>query len=478
MLQNHWFDLKLLRTTDKPVKNIGRNIMLNDQLLGYIDETAGDFEKISDTVWEYAELCLKEIKSSKLQMEYMEKAGFRITTPVANMQTAFIAECGSGKPILAILGENDALAGQSQCADVAEQRPVVPGATGHACGHNLLGTGSMEAACALKKYMEANNIKGTLRYYACPAEEGGGGKVYLTAAGAFDDVDAAVSWHPSCDNALDNSGLACVTVNFRFEGVAAHAAGEPWNGRSALDAAELTCTGVQYLREHMTTDARIHYAFLNAGGTAPNVVQHTAEVQFVVRAADGDYMEELYGRVCKVAEGAALMTGTRFREPYIVSAYKNFVRNNAMDDLIIRNFKAMLPLKYTQEELDYARAFQACGTRPDAETPVDYTFNDDKYKPARGSTDVADVSYVVPISQARVVSAAIGSVGHGWTTTAEGKSSLAHNGMHTAAKLLASCIADLFEDPELLRQVRADFDAERGGKKYHTIMPTDRIPGE
>ena len=452
--------------------------MGKEQFYGYVDERKKDFEDMSDAIWDYAELCFKEFKSSKLQREYMEKDGFRITTPVAGMETAFIAEYGSGKPVLAILGENDALAGQSQVADIPEQRPIVPGASGHACGHNLLGSGSIEAACALKRYMEANGTKGTLRYYACPAEEGGGGKVYMAAAGVFDDVDAAVSWHPSADNAMDNTGLACITVNFRFEGKAAHASGEPWNGRSALDAVELLCVGVQYLREHMLPDSRIHYAILNTGGTAPNVVQHTAEAQFVIRATEADYMEELYARVLKVAEGAALMTETKFCEPYIVSAYKNFVRNDVMDDLIIDNFRPLLPIEYTPEELEYAEMLKKCGTTPDAPTPVDYSFNDDKCKPARGSTDVADVSYVTPISQARVCCASIGSVGHGWTTTVQGKSALAHRGMHTAAKVLGGCLIDLYENPELLQKARDEFLAATGGRKYHTIMPTDRTPGE
>ena len=448
--------------------------MAKEQFYNFVEERKKDFEDMSDAVWDYAELCFHEYKSTKLQREYMEKDGFRITTPVAGLETAFIAEYGSGRPILAILGENDALAGQSQAADVPEQRPIVPGGSGHACGHNLLGSGSIEAACALKRYMEANGIKGTLRYYACPAEEGGGGKVIMAAHGAFDDVDAAVSWHPSADNAMDNTGLAQITVNFRFEGKAAHASGEPWNGRSALDALELTCTGVQYLREHMLPTARIHYSILNTGGAAPNVVQHTAEAQFVVRAAKADYMEELYERVLKVARGAAMMTETTFCEPYIVSAYKDFVSNDAMDDLIIENFRPLLPIEYTPEELEYAEVFKKCGTTPDTPTPIDYSFNEDKRKPARGSTDVADVSYVTPISQARVCCATIGSVGHGWTTTVVGKSALAHRGMHTAAKVLGGVLIDLYEKPEALKKVRDEFEAALGGRKYQTIMPTDR----
>ena len=450
--------------------------MSKEKLYALMDERAKDFEDMSDAVWEFAEVCFNEYKSTALQREYMEREGFRITTPVAGMDTAFIAEYGSGKPILAILGENDALIGQSQMADVAEEKPAVPGANGHACGHNLLGSGSIEAVCGLKRYMEANGIQGTLRYYACPAEEGGGGKVYLAAAGAFDDVDAAVSWHPYADNGIENCGLACVTVKFSFEGKAAHAAAEPWNGRSALDAVELLCVGTQYLREHMLPTSRIHYAITDTGGGMGNVVPQHAQAQFIIRATTSEYMEELYERVLKICEGAALMTETKFLEPHIVSAYSGFVSNHTMDNIMLDNFRPLIPMQYTPEELAYAEKFKPFGSKPDADTPVEFGLDETIERTAVGSTDVADVSHVTAMSQVRVSCAAIGTVAHGWANTAQGKSALAHRGMHTAAKVMAGSLLDLFTDPELLKKVRDDFDATHHGKKYHTMMPTDRNP--
>ena len=453
--------------------------MSKERLWELIEQRKKEFEDISDAVWDFAELRFQEHKSSKLQREFMEKEGFRITCPVAGMGTAFIAETGSGKPVFAILGENDALPQQSQVANICEQRPIEEGASGHACGHNLLGTGGMEAACALKTYMEENHIPGTLRYYACPGEEGGGGKVFMARAGVFDDVDIAQSWHPSCDTTMDNTMLACVSFYIRFHGVAAHAAGEPWNGRSALDAAELMNSGVNYLREHMLPTSRIHYAYTNAGGTAPNVVQPFCELSYCVRATDGDYMEELYNRVIDCAKGAALMTGCTLEEPYIYSAFKDYLWNDTLDELTLKNLEILLPqISYTEDELAYAEKLKKCGTVPDAETPIDLTINYDRRKPPRGSSDVADASYCMPLTQARVVSATIGSVGHGWTTTVVGKNGIAHKGMHTAAKCIASCFYDMWEDPSIIEKAKADHQKMLHGRTYKTMVPPERKPGD
>ncbi len=446
------------------------------ELWEIIDSHAKEFERISDAIWETPELCFMEYKSSALQMEYMKKNDFRITSPVADMDTAFIAEYGEGHPIIGILGEFDALANQSQEADHLGAKPISPGANGHACGHNLLGTGSMEAVCALKEYMTAHQIKGTLRYYGCPAEEGGGGKVFLSRAGVFDDVDCAFSWHPGDDNRLDNAGLACVTFDLQFEGVAAHAAGEPWNGRSALDAVTLLNVGVQFLREHATPDARIHYAVIDTGGQAPNVVQHSASVRYCVRANHSDYMEELYHRVLKTAQGAALMTETTLKEPVIISAYNNFLSNEVLDVLMLDIMKELFPISYTPEELAYAASFQKYGNKPDRETPIDTGIDTNLHMTAIGSTDVADVSYCTPITQARIASCAIGSIGHGWTTTAQGKSAIAHKGMHTAAKAMAGCVVELWKDPSLIERARALFLESTKGEKYHTMIPADKKP--
>ena len=450
--------------------------MSKEQLFQIIEENKKDFEEISDAVWEYAELCFEEVKSSKLQMEYMEKQGFRITTPIAGMKTAFMAEFGSGKPVLAMLGENDALANQSQVADLPQQKALVEGGAGHACGHNLHGTGAIEGVCALKRYMELNHIPGTLRYYACPAEEGGGGKVIMCAAGTFQDVDACVSWHPFAKFSVTRNHLALIQFDLTFHGTASHASGSPWNGRSALDALELTNVGIQFLREHITTDSRIHYAILDAGGTAPNVVQHTAKGRYCVRASDVDYVEELYQRVLRIAQGAAMMTDCQLDDPDIMIALKNKIGNETLEQLLVDNITALLPLSYTEEELAYAREFQKYGTMPDAPTPIDFNFYDERQNPGTGSSDCSDVSHVIPLAQLYSCCAPIGAINHGWTTTAVGKSSIAKRGMHVSAKALAGTLLDLYQNPELLAKVRKDFQAAGGGKPYHTLLPLDRVP--
>lgn len=451
--------------------------METNKIWALIDKRAEDFERISDAVWGFAETCFNEHKSSEIQRKYMEKDGFRITTPVCGMDTAFIAEYGEGKPIIAFLGENDALPAQSQCADVAEQRPLLEGASGHACGHNLLGTGSIEAACALKRYMEAEQIPGTIRYYACPAEEGGGGKVFLAMGGAFDDVDAAVTWHPGSTNEISNGGIACVTASFHFTGKASHAAGHPWIGRSALDAVELMNTGVQFLREHMLPTSRIHYAITNAGGDAPNVVQHEAEVLYIVRCKERRDLGELFDRVCKVAEGAALMTGTTVKPPDIISAYANRIPCNTMDDLMIKYMKEILPISYTQQELDYAVQFVKFGWMADAPSPIDDGFDDTKEMEIMGSTDLADVSWIVPLGECNTASCGIGTSGHTWMFTAQGKSSIAHKGMHAAAKVMSAAALELLTVPKVLEQAKADHRARLGGQSYSTLMPADKKPG-
>lgn len=448
------------------------------KLFQLMDKKKKDFEIISDYVWDHPETCFLEFASTAYQKAYMEEQGFRITSPVGEMETAFIAEWGENKPVIAILGENDALSNQSQVADHVGALPIEKGANGHACGHNLLGAGSMEAACGLKAYMEEEGIQGTIRYYACPAEEGGGGKVFLARSGAFEGVDIAFSWHPSDDNTLDNTALACVSFDLTFHGEAAHAAGEPWNGRSALDAVELMNIGVNFLREHVKPDTRMHYAYLDAGGSAPNVVQSFAKIRYCVRAAKADDMESIFHRVIDIAKGAAMMTGTTVDEPYVYSAYNDFLWNDTLDELMLKNLDELMPIEYTEEEIAYAAEFQKYGNKPNHDFPIDTEINDDRRKPARGSTDVADVSYCVPISQMRVASCAIGSIGHGWTTTAQGKSTIAYKGMHTAAKVIAGSVFDLLENPALIDEAKEDLRKQGGGKPYHTMVPDSIKPGD
>lgn len=441
------------------------------EIRGLIAQRAEEFEEISDAVWEFAETCFEEHRSSRLQREYMEKEGFRVISPVCGMDTAFIAEYGAGHPVIAFLGENDALPGQSQQADLARKEPLIKGGSGHACGHNLLGTGSMEAVCAVKRYMERHPVPGTIRYYACPAEEGGGGKVFLAKGGAFDGVDAGVTWHPGSTNQISNGGIACVTAEFHFTGKASHASGHPWMGRSALDAVELMNTGIQYLREHMLPTSRIHYAITNAGGDAPNVVQAEAEVLYVVRCKENAELADLFHRVCQVAEGAALMTGTTNEAPRILSAYANRIPCDAMDDLMIRWMRRFLPIEYTKEELDYAARFVPFGWRAEAEVPIDDGFSDCKTEEIMGSTDLADVSWLIPLGECNTACCGIGTSGHTWMFTAQGKSSVAHKGMHTAAGVMAAAALELLTVPETLAAAKKDHQERIKGRQYTSLMP-------
>ena len=394
------------------------------------------------------------------------------------MDTAFIAEYGSGKPVLAILGENDALPDLSQVADSDKEEPIVPGGNGHGCGHNLLGTAGMEAAAALKLYMEENNMPGTIRYYACPAEEGGGGKIYLACGGAFDDVDIAVTWHPSDKNRVTVAGKSCVIANFTFKGKAAHAAATPWNGRCALDAMELMHVGLQFLREHMTTDCRIHYSVLNGGGVAANVTHSEAVTQCIVRSMDGEYLNELFGRVCDIAKGAAMMTGTSFTEPEIISAYSSRIFNITLAETVLKNWKPLIPTPYTEEEMACARKYNALGARPDPDDPIDIGLDEHIKTDEGGTTDVNDVSWFVPVIQADVVINPKGVPGHSWQAVSMGKSPLAHKGMHIAAKVMAATLLDLLEDEELVKRARAEFEERMKGRVYKTLAPTKYEKGE
>lgn len=440
--------------------------MIREELTEILERDKMDFEEMSDKVWDFAELCFKEIKSSEYQADYMRKRGFRVTMPVAKMPSAFIAEWGSGKPVIALLGENDALAGLSQEADVLEQKAIVEGGSGHGCGHNFLGTGAIEAACAVKEYMEKHKLSGTIRYYACPAEEGGGGKVYMVLDGQFEDVDSTLVWHPGTEWDITQQGMAIVSAFFKFEGIAAHAAGA-YMGRSALDALELMNVGVQFLREHVKPETYMHYAITNAGGPAANVVQATAEGFYILRQADQKYLAEVFDRVCDIAKGAALMTGTKFLGPQIISAYAPIMSNKTLDEVQYGNLKACLPVPYTEEEIAYGKEFVKVGTTPEEEFPYATEATCGK---GRTCSDVADVSWVTPLSYFHGVTTAKGTIGHGWGTVAQGKGKPAKRGMHTAAKVLANTALDLFENPEIVEKAKAEFAETMKDKEYKTLM--------
>lgn len=430
------------------------------------------FEKISDQIWEYAEIRYQEIQSADLLCRTLENHGFRVTRPIAGIKTAFAGEFGDGKPVIAFLGEFDALPGLSQKADSSVQEPFIPGACGHGCGHHLLGAGSLEAACAVKRLIEQGKLQGTVRYYGCPAEEGGAGKGFMVRAGVFEDVDICLTWHPMDANGVMNSTLANMRLFFKFHGISAHASANPHMGRSALDALELTNVGCNYLREHIIPEARIHYAVTNTGGSAPNVVQAYAEEIYCIRAPRQEQLEEIFGRVCNVARGAALMTDTKL-EIQVVSAYANIVANRTLRNLALKKMKALCPLSYSDEELAYAARYQAEGS----DVPINTEVTEENAA-FSGSTDVGDVSWNIPTISLGVTAYAAGTVLHSWRSAAQGKSSIAKKGMHLAACALTAMAVDLYENEKLRKQARLDFCEAIKTGGYRSLLPQNMKPGD
>lgn len=463
-----------------------------------IEEQRKSYTDISDQIWDSAESRFEEVRSSKVQQEYLQSRGFRIQADLAGEATAFIAEWGSGKPIIAYVGEFDALSSLQQEADKTERSPIPGKVNGHGCGHHLLGTGSLAAADALKTYMEENEIAGTVRYYGCPAEENAGGKAYLVRDGYFNDCDVAMSWHPHTTNKVTGADrfLANFRAFFTFHGISSHAAGAPELGRSALDAVEMMDIGVNFMREHMIDAARIHGAITNTGGIAPNVIPSEAQVLYAIRAPKITQVKALFDRMCDIAEGAALITGTTVTVRQ-VSAYSNVVHNETMGKIMDEHLHAFVPMRYTEEELQYAEGFKAVITDLDKEglkstiaqlgdrerrkelqqmPMLDFVLDRRSMIGGGGSTDVGDVSWVVPVGQANVNCFAAGTALHSWQAVAQGKSSIAHKGMLTAAKVLACTGVELLLKPELLAQVKQDWVDELDGEVYPNPLPKDLKP--
>jgi aminobenzoyl-glutamate utilization protein B len=449
------------------------------------------FFALSDRVWETPELNFAEYRSAAAHRAMLEYQGFRITTGVAGMPTALIGEAGEGGPVIAILGEFDALPGLSQHASVAEHAPIQPGGNGHGCGHNLLGAGSLLAATAVKDYLAAHRLAGRVRYYGCPAEEGGSAKGFMVRAGVFADVDVAISWHPAAFTGVNNPiSLACNELDFYFTGRAAHASSAPHQGRSALDAVELMNVGVNYMREHMPSTARIHYAMIDGGGTAPNVVQAKATVRYLIRARNLPQLHTLLGRVEKIAAGAALMTETTVRSQ-IISGDANLIGNTALEQLMHRHIERLGPVPFddadrafaaeiqaTLNEEDIVSSFARFGLKPRRGVPLcDTIFPPDSGDGSFvGSTDVGTVSWVVPTVQMRGATYAIGTPGHSWQLVAQGKAPAAHKGLEHAAKVMAGTALDLILDPKLIERARADHRERLNRTPFVNPIPDDVEP--
>jgi aminobenzoyl-glutamate utilization protein B len=456
-----------------------------------VDGRRDDYEALSDRVWEMPEICYTEYRSVAEHRAMLEKEGFRITENLAGIPTAVMGEAGEGGPVIAILGEYDALPGLSQVAGVAEPKELVPGGHGHGCGHNMLGSAALLAATAVKNYLATQGFAGRVRYYGCPAEEGGAAKTFMVREGLFEDVDIAISWHPSSINRVDDAiSLANTRLDFTFRGRASHAAAAPHLGRSALDAVELMNVGVNYMREHMPPDARIHYALLDAGGIAPNVVQGKATVRYAVRAKDLPGMHSLVARVIKVAQGAALMTETQVQQK-VVSAVSNLLGNTPLEHAMQRQFDRLGPVQFdaadrkyadeiqrTLSPEDIASAYQRAGVPARENTPLcDFVVPyGTKGAPMIGSTDLGDVSWAVPSVQARVATHAIGTPGHSWQITAQGKSGQAKKGMVHAAKLMAGLAVEALTDPGLVAAAKADHRARTAVTPYSCPLPADVKP--
>ena len=468
-----------------------------DFLTNYIDQHSNDYISMSDTIWGYAEHRFQEHQSASLQQTYLRNDGFRIRTNLAGEETAFIAEYGDGKPVIAFCGEYDALAGLSQQAGVSQREPLPDQSCGHGCGHNLLGTGCLAAATALRAYMEANNLPGTIRYYGCPAEENAGGKAFLVRDGFFDDCDIALYWHPFAYNqVVYGSSNANFRVFFTFTGTAAHAASAPHLGRSALDAVELMNVGVNYMREHMIDEARVHYAVTDTGGDAPNVVQRRAQVLYAIRAPELGQVRSLYERIVKIAQGAALMTETTV-EIKQVASYANVISNTVICRQMEKYFAKLPPVQYTQDELDFAQCIKQTLLDEDREglengakaffgrelareqlaQPI-YTAmaENNKHIAMKGSADLGDVSWKVPAAYFYGTSWAAGTPPHSWQATAQGKSGIAHKGMLHASKVLACVAYDFLTNPELVQQAREELLKTLDGEEYVCPLPPECKP--
>jgi aminobenzoyl-glutamate utilization protein B len=471
---------------------IRRTSMQNsDKIWQLVDARKDAYEALSDRVWETPEICYTEYRSVAEHHAMLEQEGFRITENLAGIPTAIMGEAGDEGPVIAVLGEYDALPGLSQMAGIAEPKELVPGGHGHGCGHNMLGAAALLAASAVKTYLAQQGIKGRVRYYGCPAEEGGAAKVFMVRAGHFDDVDIAITWHPAAINRVDDAvSLANTRIDFSFKGRASHAAAAPHLGRSALDAVELMNVGVNYMREHMPADARIHYAMIDAGGVAPNVVQAKATVRYAVRARDLPGMRALIARVKKVAEGAALMTETNVSLK-VVSAVSNLLGNTPLEEAMQAQFDRLGPPPFNAEDRKYASEIQAtlspediasayarAGVPARTDNPLcDFIVPlGTKGAPMIGSTDVGDVSWVVPTVQARVATHAIGTPGHSWQITAQGKSGQAKKGLLHAAKVMAGVAVDALADPSLIARAKADHKARTSATPYDCPLPPEIAP--
>lgn len=460
-------------------------------LNSWIESNRSMFIELSNEVWGYAELGYKETESAKTLEDALEEGGFKLERGVADIPTAFVASYGNADgPVIGILGEFDALPGLSQDC-VPYRKPLENGAPGHGCGHNLLGVAGLAACMAVKQAIDAGEVKGMIKYFGCPAEEGGAGKAFMARAGVFDGVDICLTWHPDMFNGtMYTNFLANYRVSFKFHGKTAHAAADPFNGRSALDAVELMNVGVNYLREHMIPDARVHYVIINGGGIAPNVVPDEAESLYSVRAPRTDQLDELFERVKNIAKGAALMTDTKL-DIVVNSGMSNMLLNDTINEVLQSKLAEVGAPKFTEEEHAFARELSKSIPANSLETSAylygldskdvaalkDIVLYEDILSPFKsevvlpGSSDVGDVSWVVPTGQIVTACWTLGSPGHSWQIVAHGKMGIGQRGMLYAGKVMAAGALEFMLNKKIREQAKEEFKQKRAAAKYVSPIP-------
>ncbi len=452
--------------------------MTKQELFDYIAGQEEFLNKVSDSVWDNPETCYSEKISSEIICKALEEQGFQVERDVADIPTAFTGTFGHGKPVIGFLGEFDALSGLSQVAGATEKIAVHPGGNGHGCGHNLLGTGCLAAAIGLKKYLEENGKEGTIIFYGCPAEEGGGGKTFMAREGCFDHLDAAIAWHPGdAYGSSAGSTLANCQIYFRYKGISSHAGISPHLGRSALDAVTLFNVGIQFLREHVLPSVRMHYAVTDTGGFSPNVVQPTAEVLVLLRAEDNATVADVRSRVEDIARGAALMTGTELEIDF-VKATSNTVPNHVLGRDAVENLKLLKLPEFSKEDVEFYSKISATNKNGNPGHPIADTIPD--FKPVEivfpASSDVGDVSWIVPTVSLSAPTWPVGTAAHSWQAVAVGKSTPAHKATLMVGEAMAGVAVDLIEQPELLEQAKEELNRRLKGSKYECPIPKGVVP--
>lgn len=460
-----------------------------------------EYKNLSDYIWDNPETAFEEYNSSAVLISHLKKNGYKVTKGLAGIDTAFVGEYGNSGPTVGFLGEFDALSGLNQTAGIAEKKSFIENGAGHGCGHNLLGVGSLVAADILKKLIDENKIKAKIKYFGCPGEEGGSGKAFMARDGSFKDLDITFSWHPMNNYEVWNaSSMANFQIYYKFKGISSHAAGSPELGRSALDALELMNVGIQFLREHVSSDVRIHYAITNTGGFSPNVVQSYAEVLYLIRAKDLNSLFELKKRVDKIAKGAAMMTETEVEIDF-VKGCSNFITNKTMEEELYKSMREIPIPKINQDDKNLIDSlYETVKTNADDfKRKISYAVQNDtekkeflnhqndsiydfiipykeKYEVLAGSTDVGDVSWNCPTGQILTATWPAKVPAHSWQSTAMGKTNHAIDTMIYAGKVLALTAIRMIENPELIAKAKSDFKEKLGEEEYRCPIPKGVVP--